>query len=105
MTVNFNGVIRMMGMLLLVLGLCLLPSLAVALIYKEYLSFRCFLYTIVPCFIVGIILIKTFRPSLIKLKARDGFLIVSLCWLVASLIGAAPFTLSGAIPSYVDSFF
>ena len=30
MTVNFNGVIRMMGILFLVLGFCLIPSLIVA---------------------------------------------------------------------------
>ena len=40
-----------------------------------------------------------------RLKARDGFLIVSLCWLLASLIGAVPLFISGAIPSYVDAFF
>ena len=49
-------------------------------------------------------MIKLFRPSLIKLKARDGFLIVSLCWLVASLIGAFPLWFSGAIPNYIDAF-
>lgn len=105
MTVNFNGVIRMMGMLLLVLGCCLLPCLLVAFIFGETASSLGFLSAILPCFILGIILIKSFRPSLIRLKARDGFLIVSLCWLVASLIGAVPFTVSGAIPSYVDAFF
>ncbi|MFQ9893611.1 MAG: TrkH family potassium uptake protein [Emergencia sp.] len=105
MTVNFNGVIRMMGMLLLVLGCCLLPCLLVAFIFGETASILGFLSAILPCFILGIILIKSFRPSLIRLKARDGFLIVSLCWLVASLIGAVPFTVSGAIPSYVDAFF
>lgn len=105
MTVNFNGIIRMIGILLLVLGLCLIPSLIVAFVFHEMLAFRCFVFTIIPCFAIGFILIKSFRPSLIKLKARDGFLIVSLCWLVASLIGAFPFWVSGAIPSYIDAFF
>lgn len=104
MTVNFNSVIRMMGLLLLVLGICMLPSIAVALIYHEMHEFLAFLCTIIPCFVLGFILIKVFRPSLIKLKNRDGFLIVTLCWLVASVIGALPFTISGAIPDYVDAF-
>ena len=105
MTVNFNGVIRMMGILFLVLGFCLIPSLIVALVFHEMLAFKCFVFTILPCFAIGFILIKLFRPSLIKLKARDGFLIVSLCWLVASLIGAFPLWFSGAIPNYIDAFF
>lgn len=105
MTVNFNGVIRIMGILLLVLGACLIPSLLVAFIYAETLSIKAFLFTILPCIVIGAVLKKVFRPSLIKLKARDGFLIVSLSWLVASIIGALPFVISGAIPNYIDAFF
>ncbi len=105
MTVNFNGVSRMLGMLLLVLGCCMVPSLATALIYHETAAAISFLVTIVPCFILGFISVKVFRPSLMRLKIRDGFLIVSLCWLVASLIGAFPLSFSGAIPRYIDAFF
>lgn len=105
MSVNFGSVIRMMGILLLVLGCSLMPALFVALLYCESVSAKAFLATLLPCLAAGFILIKVFRPSLIRLKARDGFLIVSLCWLVASLIGSVPLRLSGAIPSYVDAFF
>lgn len=94
-----------MGHLLLVLGCSMLPALLVAAIYHESDALLSFLYTILPCFVLGIILIKTLRPSLMKTKSRDGFLIVSLCWLLFSAAGAVPFVLSGAIPSYVDAFF
>ena len=40
-----------------------------------------------------------------KAKARDGFFIVSLAWILTSLIGAVPAFASGAIPSFIDSFF
>ena len=105
MTVIFNSVIRMMGILLLVLGCSLIPALLVAFIYREPVSAKSFLAAIIPCFLLGYILMKKFRPSQMRLKARDGFLIVSLCWLLASLIGAVPLFISGAIPSYVDAFF
>lgn len=105
MTINLNNVIRMMGILLLVLSICMIPSVAVAIYFGELISVKAFVITIVPCFFIGAILLKAFRPSLNKLKARDGFLIVSLCWLVSSLIGAIPLFLSSAIPSYVDAFF
>ena len=105
MTVNFNSVIRMMGMLLLVLGVAFLPAFVVALIYHEGTAAKSFLTTMLPCFLLGFILIKTFRPSLIRPKARDGFLIVSLCWLTASLIGAVPLWISGSVSDYIDAFF
>lgn len=37
--------------------------------------------------------------------AREGFITAGLTWLVVSIFGALPFTISGAIPSFVDSFF
>ena len=60
MTVNFNGVSRMLGMLLLVLGCCMVPSLATALIYHETAAAISFLVTIVPCFILGFISVKVY---------------------------------------------
>jgi trk system potassium uptake protein TrkH len=37
--------------------------------------------------------------------AKEGFIIVSLGWIVISLVGALPFFLSGAIPNYIDALF
>ena len=104
MTVNLNGVVRMMGILLIVLACCFLPSLVVAIIYKESVSFWSFMLTGISCAVIGFILKKLTRPSL-ALKARDGYLIAALGWMLASLVGAVPFVISGAIPSYVDAFF
>jgi trk system potassium uptake protein TrkH len=40
-----------------------------------------------------------------NLSTRDGFLFVTLSWITASLIGALPYYLSGAIPSFTDAYF
>jgi Trk-type K+ transport systems, membrane components len=45
------------------------------------------------------------RPDDVQLSARGGFIIVALSWILLSLIGALPFTISGYIPSYLDSVF
>lgn len=39
------------------------------------------------------------------LGKREGYIVVSLTWLVFSIFGALPFYLSGAIPSYTNAFF
>ncbi|PKP01448.1 MAG: potassium transporter, partial [Bacteroidetes bacterium HGW-Bacteroidetes-9] len=36
---------------------------------------------------------------------REGYIIVSLAWIIISLFGAIPFVLSGVAPSYTDAFF
>jgi trk system potassium uptake protein TrkH len=39
------------------------------------------------------------------LSFREGYLVVTLCWLCASLFGAAPYLISGFTPSFIDAFF
>ena len=37
--------------------------------------------------------------------AREGFVLVSLGWLVLSFFGCLPFVLSGEIPHFIDALF
>lgn len=45
------------------------------------------------------------KSSSEKVHIREGFLSVSLSWLVLTFIGTLPYILSGSIPSFVDAFF
>ncbi len=40
-----------------------------------------------------------------ELRSRDGYLVVTLGWLLMSFFGSLPYVLSGAIPTYPDAFF
>lgn len=75
----------------------------VAIIYKESEGIY-FLIVAAVTFVVGTIgtLIK---PKRSVFYAREGFVTVSLSWIVLSLISAIPFTISGEIPSYVDAVY
>ena len=105
MSINFNNIFRILGILFIIIGISFLPSLVVAAYFNEKLCEKSFILTMIPCFIIGFALIKNYKPSLMKMKSRDGFLIVSLCWLFASIIGSFPLVLSGAIPNPIDAFF
>lgn len=48
---------------------------------------------------------KCFKPKSKVFYAREGFVTVSLSWLLLSLVGAVPFVLTGEIPFYVDAVF
>ena len=37
--------------------------------------------------------------------SREGFVSVSLSWVLISLVGALPFAITGEIPFYIDSLF
>ncbi len=86
-------------------GLSMIPSLAVAGIYKEMPALSAFAATIASAVLAGFALLRFGHRSTAMLKVRDGFLIVSLCWIVSALLGAMPFLISGSIPGFFDAFF
>lgn len=47
-------------------------------------------------------LTKNYKRDISK---RDGYVVVSLSWVVVSIFGALPFVIHGSIPSYTDAFF
>lgn len=83
--------------------LLLLP-LAVSLIYREKCALD-FLIVAAVSFAVGFLLTLICKSRNRMIFAKEGFVIVALAWIIMSLIGAVPFTLSGEIPSYVDAVF
>jgi len=55
--------------------------------------------------VTGSIFILSSKWKINRLSTREGFMMVVLGWTFSSGIGALPFYLSGAIPSYTDAFF
>ncbi len=84
-------------------ALLVLP-LIVSLIYKESCALQ-FSITIAISLAIGFALSCFFKPSNKVIYAKEGFAIVTLTWIVLSLIGCLPFYLTGEIPSFVDAFF
>ena len=85
-------------------GLLVLP-LIVALIYRDMTSVEVFLKSIVVALALGLIIVLCVRPGNRVIYAKESFVIVSLAWIVTSLIGALPFYFSKQVPSYVDALF
>ena len=100
-----RSLLRIQGMLLVVLSISMTIPAIIALFQDEQRSASAFGMTIIPCLFLGLFLAMIIKPSSTPIKSRDGFLIVSMCWLSSSLVGALPMFLSGAIPNYLDAFF
>lgn len=94
-----------LGRLMQVIGLLLLIPFVISLIYQEgWTHMLSFLLTAIGAFVLGYIL--SFKePEDAAFYAKEGFIIVSLSWIMISLIGAIPFVINGDIPSIVDAFF
>lgn len=101
---NKKITLKYLGYLMVIEGAFMLPAMLIALFCGEDSAVIGFAMTIGVLLILGtpLVFLKTKNPTL---YAKDGFFIVALSWIVLSLFGAMPFTISGAIPSYVDAFF
>lgn len=100
---NFRMIFKSLGMVLCIEGMCMFPSLAVSLIYKQSDS-GAFLISISILLLAGLLMTRI-RAVTKHIYARDGFAMVALGWILISVFGAMPFIVSGAIPSFVDAFF
>ena len=98
-------VLRVVAILLLIVAFFMIFPILFAFYYREIGMIQYFLIPMAGIGITsGIILILTRHPPQ-KISTRDGFLLVSLSWIAASLFGCLPFMLSGAIPGFADAFF
>ena len=101
---NYRMVIHTVGQVVLVdAGLLTLPLL-VCVYYGES-AFWGYLFAIAVALALGSCMTLLFRPKKHVIFAREGFSIVSISWLLLSLISTIPFMLSGDIPRFADAFF
>ena len=97
MILDWKAVSGVLGVLIAALGVALLAPMGVALVYNEG-AWAAFGGTGLGALVVGGGLWTAFRPKG-ELRTREGFAIVALAWLVLSLVGALPWTLSGTLPA------
>ncbi len=101
---NRRAISIYIGYLLCVEGVFMLPALAIAFYNKEQTSVKGFAIAIIVLLVLAALLIRQKRSNA-GIYAREGFVTVSLGWILISLFGALPFYISGAIPSFLDCWF
>lgn len=100
---NSNLIVRTLGLVLLFEAGAMFPSLMLSMYYRES-DFQAFLYS-VPILALPGILLSMVRVKNTSVGHREGFIIATMSWLVTAACGSIPFILSGALPSFYDSFF
>ena len=101
---NRKMVFYVIGQIICAEAVLLLLPLIVSAVYAESCAFS-FMITFAAATAIGICMVLIFKPKSKVIYSKEGFVIVALSWVLMSLIGALPFTLSGEIPSYVDAVF
>lgn len=103
--IAYGLVFRVVAILMLVVSSCMLVPMGWALWYGETGTIGAFLTAILIGAGISLVTLVLFRERAEEVSTRDGFLMVSLGWITASIVGSLPFLFSGAIPSFPDAFF
>jgi trk system potassium uptake protein TrkH len=90
-------VLSTLGGLLLVFSSSLLPPLLISVLYKDG-EIRHLLPSLLITAGLGLALRLSANPKKFTLRTRDGFLVVSLLWIVMGLLGSLPFVFGLKIP-------
>ncbi|MBO5906670.1 MAG: TrkH family potassium uptake protein [Clostridia bacterium] len=100
---NFSMIRYTLGWLLIFESVFFCVPLIVAAAFWESAFFS---FLIAALIALGAGLLLSFkRPRHTDLYAKDGFVIVSLSWIILSLFGALPFMFTGVTTSFIDALF
>lgn len=101
---NFKFVIRILGFLLVVEAVAILIAALVAVIYNGPDISALFLSSLI-CTLTGLTLLALTQKVKRELGKREGFVLVTVVWILFSLFGSLPFILSDSIPDLTNAFF
>ena len=102
---NFKVILNITGFLIMLTGFFILTGIGFSLYYKSDDIFALLVSGLSTALFGFLIWISTRKSEISELGKREGYLIVSLGWIIMALFGAIPFVIYGAIPSYTDAFF
>ena len=97
-------IFRILNIILLIETVAFLFCIPVAFIYDEnpapfiWSAIVTFMFSTLSSMFSG-------KSETLKFNNRDGYLVVTLGWILFSLMGSIPYIISGEIPSFTDAFF
>lgn len=100
---NYQILRYILGLILIFEAVFLLLPGLVAAIYGEPCGWW-FLATAAVVVLIGFAL-RIKKPTNMQFHGREGLVLVSMSWILISLISAVPMTISGVVPSYIDALF
>ena len=90
--------------LILEAGLMVLP-LIISFLYNESAKYKIAYGSVILLLLATGFLLSAKLPKDERIQGREGYIIVSLSWILMSMFGALPFVFTKEIPSFVVGFF
>lgn len=105
LTLNYKAIAKIMGIIILILGI----SMIIPWIYSEKTGDTDAVHAFRICcpasVSFGLLITLLIKSHKIKFRAREGYIVVASCWIVASVVGAFPYYIAGFADHYIDALF
>lgn len=102
--INFKIILSIIGFLLILEGVFMFTGIPFSLLYCETKCYSLLISGIITI-TSGVVIRYYTRNASKNIGRREGYIIVSIAWIVISLFGTLPYLISGAIPNFTDAFF
>jgi trk system potassium uptake protein TrkH len=106
MKINAIGILNVLSVLLFINAGLMLSCIPFALYYSDGTLYSWIASIGISAVTGAVLYATTFRnPEHKNIRKRDGYIIVTLSWIVMALSGALPYSLTHAIPDFTNAFF
>ena len=102
---NVRLIVHMVAILVFFLGFSMLAPLGISVYDGDDSVYPIVSAMLIACAMGGAGYFWTRGQQDLHLSHRDGVMIVTFGWVVAGLVAALPYLLSGAIPNFSDAYF
>lgn len=114
--INYGLIIKVLGLLMVLLGVAILSALPFSYFFapegiREIRFFQAnsefypILFSGLSTILIGATAAHFTRKASKSIGKKEGYIIVSVSWILISLFGSLPFYLSGYFVSFTDAFF
>jgi trk system potassium uptake protein TrkH len=103
--INIKIILKILGFLLMVEGIFMLTSLPFSLYYREGQHMAILLSALITSGTGLAVYLLMGKREKNAVNKREGFVIVTMTWVMISFFGTLPYLFSGTIPSFTNAFF
>lgn len=97
-------ILRILSSILMIETISFLFCLPIVYIYNE--SGSPFYWSAAITFVISsVFYLASSKAETDKFNNRDGYLVVTISWILFSFFGSLPYLISGAIPNFINAFF
>ena len=105
MTFNKKFILRTVSTILLAEAVAMIPSMLMAIYDRDMIVTRGFIITIVISALIGTVGVVATKNHHVKIKTRESYFVVLVCWLTVIIAGTLPYLLGAPGCSPADAIF